>query len=54
MSYLMYHYVAPFLGLARTVNVQCTYNILGREVTQFTVIYGVYRYTVLADPSLLL
>jgi hypothetical protein len=30
------------LGLARTINIRCTYGIFGREVTKYTVIYGVY------------
>lgn len=29
------------LGLAKTINIQCKYDILGREVTKNMVIYGV-------------
>jgi hypothetical protein len=31
-----------WLGLARTICIWCTYGIFGREITKFTVIYGVY------------
>jgi len=30
------------LGLARTIYIRCTYGIFGREITKYTVIYGVY------------
>jgi hypothetical protein len=30
------------LGLARTIYIRCIYGIFGREVTKYTVIYGVY------------
>jgi hypothetical protein len=30
------------LGLARTINIRCTYGIFGREITKYMVIYGVY------------
>ena len=30
------------LGLARTINMRCMYSNLGREITKYTVIYGVY------------
>jgi hypothetical protein len=30
------------VGLARTIHIQCTYGICGREITKYTVIYGVY------------
>jgi hypothetical protein len=32
---------ALFLGLARTIYIRCIYGILGREITKYTVIYGV-------------
>jgi len=31
-----------FVGLARTINIRCIYGIFGREITKYTVIYGVY------------
>jgi hypothetical protein len=30
------------LGLARTIYIRCIYGIFGREMTKYTVIYGVY------------
>ena len=30
------------LGLARTIYIRCIYGIFGREITKYTVIYGVY------------
>jgi hypothetical protein len=30
------------LGLARTIYIRCVYGIFGREITIYTVIYGVY------------
>ena len=37
------HYVdAIYLGLARTIYIRCIYGIFGREITEYTVIYGVY------------
>jgi hypothetical protein len=30
------------LGLARTINIRCIYGTFGREITEYTVIYGVY------------
>jgi len=30
------------LGLARTIYIRCIYGIFGREITEYTVIYGVY------------
>jgi len=30
------------LGLARTIYIRFTYGIFGREITNYTVIYGVY------------
>jgi len=30
------------VGLARTIYIRCTYGIFGREITKYTVIYGVY------------
>ena len=35
-------YRAILVGLARTICVQCKYEIFGREITKYTVIYGVY------------
>jgi hypothetical protein len=29
-------------GLARTIYIRCVYGDFGREVTKFTVVYGVY------------
>jgi len=31
-----------YLGLARTINIRCIYGTFGREITKYTVIYGVY------------
>ena len=31
-----------YIGLARTIYIRCTYGIFGREITEYTVIYGVY------------
>jgi hypothetical protein len=31
-----------YLGLARTIYIRCIYGIFGREITRYTVIYGVY------------
>ena len=52
---------APYIGLARTINIRCIYGIFGRETTKYTVIYGEYMrlwptltiycmYVVLANP----
>ena len=30
------------VGLARTINIRCTYGNFGRDITKYTVIYGVY------------
>ena len=30
------------VGLARTIYIRCLYGIFGREITKYTVIYGVY------------
>jgi len=30
------------LGLARTIYIRCIYSFFGREITKYTVIYGVY------------
>jgi len=30
------------IGLARTIHIWCVYGIFGREITIYTVIYGVY------------
>jgi len=32
------------LGLDRTIYIWCIYGILGREITNYTVVYGVYIY----------
>jgi hypothetical protein len=31
-----------YVGLARTLYIQCIYGIFGREITKYTVIYGAY------------
>jgi len=31
-----------YIGLARTIYIRCIYGIFGREITKYTVIYGVY------------
>ena len=31
-----------YIGLARTICIRCIYGIFGREITKYTVIYGVY------------
>jgi len=41
---------ALYVGLARTIYIRCIYGIFGREITKYTVIYGVI-YTVLANPN---
>jgi len=38
-------------GLARAIYIRCIYGIFGRENTKGMVIYGVYIYTVLANPT---
>jgi len=38
------------VGFARTIYIRCIYGIFGKEITIYTVIYGVYIYTVLANP----
>jgi hypothetical protein len=30
-----------YIGLARTIYIQCIYGVFGREITKYTVIYGV-------------
>jgi hypothetical protein len=37
-----YHAWRTYVGLARTIHIRCVYGIFGREVTIYTVIYGVY------------
>ena len=32
-----------YVGLARTIYIRCIYGTFGREITQYTVIYGVYK-----------
>ena len=34
--------VSSSVGLARTIYIRCIYGNLGREITKYTVIYGVY------------
>jgi len=34
--------VGTFVGLTRTMYIRCIYSIFGREITKYTVIYGVY------------
>jgi hypothetical protein len=43
-SYQCTHSVSStlLLGLARTIYIWCIYGIFGRELTKYTVIYGVY------------
>jgi len=36
--------VSSFIGLAITIYIRCVYGISGREITKYTVIYGVYIY----------
>ena len=40
-----------FVGLARTIHIRLLYGIFGRVITKYTVIYGVYIRTVLANPK---
>jgi len=35
-------YMTVYLGLARTIYIRCIYGNFGREITKYTVIYGVY------------
>jgi len=30
------------IGLARTIYIRCIYGIIGRDITKYTVVYGVY------------
>jgi len=32
-------------------HIRCIYGIFGREIIKYTVIYGVYIYTILANPT---
>ena len=34
---------ATYVGLAKTIYIRCIYGIFGREITKYTVIYGVYK-----------
>jgi len=34
-------YARSFIGLARTIYIRCIYGMFGREITKYTVIYGV-------------
>jgi hypothetical protein len=34
-------YKVIYIGLARTIYIRCIYGIFGREITKYTVIYGV-------------
>jgi len=36
------HTQAKYIGLARTIYIRLIYAIFGREITKYTVIYGVY------------
>ena len=36
--------IEAYLGLARTIYIRCIYGIFCREITEYTVIYGVYIY----------
>ena len=42
-GFCTYHASAIYtqVGLARTIYIQCIYGIFGREITRYTVIYGV-------------
>ena len=43
--------LCTYIGLAITIYIRCIYGIFGREIIEYTVIYGVYIiYTVLANP----
>ena len=46
MEYItcIYKYIGicKYIGLARTIHIQCVYGIFGREITKSTVIYGAY------------
>jgi hypothetical protein len=42
---------ATWLVLARTIYIRCIYSIFGREITKYTVIYGVYIRFWLANPK---
>jgi hypothetical protein len=51
----IHHMFYIYVGLARTICMRCTYGIFSRDLTKYTVIYGVYTviygvYTVLANP----
>jgi hypothetical protein len=40
------------LGVTRTINIEFIYRVFGREITRYTVIYGIRCiYTVLANPT---
>ena len=34
--------LTTYIGLARTIYMRCIYGIFGREITKYTVIYGVH------------
>jgi hypothetical protein len=34
--------LSKYLGLARTIYIRCIYGVFGREITKYTVVYGVY------------
>ena len=45
LRYLISHGASPlgtYVGLARTIYKRFVYGIFGREITKYTVIYGVY------------
>ena len=50
-KYVDAHRTQKCVRLARTIYIRCIYGIFGREITNYTVLYGAYiRYTVLANP----
>jgi len=34
---------SAYVGLAKTIYIQCVYGIFGRKITKYTGIYGVYK-----------
>jgi hypothetical protein len=44
---------ATLVGLARTIYIQCTTGILGREIAKYTVKYGIYIWFWLGQPNTL-
>jgi len=35
-------HICVYVGMARTIYIRCIYGIFGREITKYTVIYGVH------------